>query len=86
MGKRETARQAIVDQGDVVRALNLQSATRRTISALARLFGVADAAAGAARATQVAATLIEIRAVAERQAELLGRLAGLAAGDESTEL
>jgi hypothetical protein len=81
LSKRRTAVDAEVDAGDVVRALNLQSATPRTVLALARFFEIGDME-NINRTARVEALLTEIRAHTERTAELLGKLAALAAAGD----
>ncbi|HUV88000.1 MAG TPA: helix-turn-helix transcriptional regulator [bacterium] len=78
----DVARATALDKADLSRALNLrEEPTPRTLGRLCEYFNVASGA-DLNRAERKYTLLIEIRAAAERQADLLGALAALAAGDD----
>ena len=74
-------RQAGIDPGDARRVLAGGEATPRTLRKLFEAFNVNEYTELSA-ADRREALLLEIHAAAERQAELLGALAALAAGDD----
>ena len=77
---RKAGRLASVDQGDACRVLAFGEATPRTLRKLFEEFNVSEYAKLSA-ADRREALLREIHAAAERTAELLGRLAEMAASD-----
>jgi len=78
---RKAGRLANVDQGDACRVLAFGEATPRTLRNLFEEFHISEYKKLSAR-DRSRALLLELRATAERQAELLGALAALAAGDD----
>ena len=78
---RKAGRLANVDQGDACRVLAFGEATPRTLRNLFEKFHISEYKKLSAR-DRNRALLLELRATAERQAELLGALAALAAGDD----
>ena len=77
---RKAGRLAEIDEGDACRVLAFGEATPRTLRKLFETFKISEYKKLSA-ADRREALLHEIRAAAERQAELLGRLAELAGGD-----
>jgi transcriptional regulator with XRE-family HTH domain len=81
ISQAEAARIAGVDKSDVCRVFNFGPATPRTLRRLFEAFNVNEYEDLNA-AERREALLLEIRAAVERQAELLGELAALAAASD----
>lgn len=75
----EAGRIAGIDEGDARRVLAFGPATPRTLRKLFEKFNINAEDLSAADRRE--ALLLEVRAAAERQADLLGELAALAASD-----
>ena len=80
ISKSRAGRIAGIDEGDARRVLAFGEATPRTLRKLFEAFHI-DEYEKLSAADRREALLHEIRAAVERQAELLGRLAELAADD-----